>query len=148
MTRPLTGRERVLVLLGAAGLALLMIWMFVLGPALQARAAHMARLVELDRLSGMLDRMPLNGGAKVVTDLPPLRQRVTQSASAAAIEIRRLDPQGDALSISLGDVAFTDLAGWLAALTTTQGIRIVGAEIARRPEPGIVTARLVVEGAG
>lgn len=143
--RQLNPRERGLVLLCGTGVSLLVFWMFLLGPAVNARAAQLSRLADLDRVLALLDRTPLAAGPATVTTLPPLRQRVTQTAQAATIEIRRLDPQGDTLSVSLGEVGFSALAGWLDVLTTTQAVRIVGAEIARRPEPGIVSARLVLE---
>ena len=124
---------------------LLGVWSLVLNPMLGARSAHLARLADLDRISALLDSLPQTLTTGPATDLPPLRQRVTQSAAAAALEIRRLDPQGNALSVSLGDVGFSALAGWLDILTTAQAVQITGAEIARRPEPGIVSARLVLE---
>jgi type II secretory pathway component PulM len=143
--RPLNPRERRLLLLCGTGLSLLVFWMLVPGPALHARRAHMTRLNDLDRIAAVLDRVPQPQGASVSMPLPPLRQRVTVAAQAAGIEIRRLDPQGSALSVSLGDVGFSVLAGWLDVLTSEQAVRIVSAEIARRPEPGIVNARLVLE---
>lgn len=143
--RRLSPREVSLLRVCAAGLSLLALWMMVVSPALRARATSEAQLADLDRLFAVLDRVSPAQGRSAEISLPPLRQRVTETAAAAAIEIRRLDPQGSVLSVTLGDIGFSNLAGWLDTLTVTQRVRIVGAEIARRPEPGVVSARLVLE---
>lgn len=143
--RRLSPREINLLRVCGAGLLLLAFWLIAVSPALHERATSMAQLTDLDRLSSVLDRVSPAQDRPAETNLPPLRQRVTETAATAAIEIQRLDPQGSALSVSLGDVGFSNLAGWFDVLTTTQRVRIVGAEIARRPTPGVVSARLVLE---
>ena len=145
--RPITQRERVLLGSAASVLAGVAVWTLVLAPALTTRTDSFAQLRKIDVIWAILDRLPEQLNAPQPDRHVPLRQRVTASAQAAAVEIRRLDPQGTALSVSLDEVPFAALIGWLETLTTQAGIQVRSAEIGRWPEPGLVTARIVMENA-
>ncbi|WP_299044382.1 type II secretion system protein GspM [uncultured Tateyamaria sp.] len=145
--RKLSSRE--ITISGAAAMAIgaAALWSVVIEPSLSTRSDSFAQLRKIDILWSVLDQVPDTLYAPQTAPIQPLRQRVTASARAAAIDIRRVDPQGAALSISLDDVAFTALIGWLETLTTTYGVQVFSAEIGRRPEPGRVSARIVMEDA-
>ncbi|MFL4470151.1 type II secretion system protein GspM [Tateyamaria armeniaca] len=145
--RKLSPREINIAVAASLIIGCAVLWSTVVAPSLTSRADSFAQLRKVDILWEVLDQLPdtLQGAQPVMRD--PLRQRVTASARAAAIDIRRLDPQGAALSVSLDDVAFTVLIGWLETLTTKSGVQVFSAEIGRRPEPGIVSARIVMEDA-
>ena len=145
MIRKLSPRERAL---GAAAAILIggaVAWTTVISPALVSRADSFAQLRKIDILWNILNQLPENLSIPVAEPNAPLRERITATARDASIDIRRLDPQGTALSVSLDSVAFPTLLGWLETLTTSANVRIFSAEIGRRPEPGIVSARIVVE---
>ncbi|MEM8654288.1 MAG: type II secretion system protein M [Pseudomonadota bacterium] len=145
MIRKLSTRERALCA-GAAGLiGLVAAWTVVISPSLSSRADSFAQLRKIDILWAVLNQMPDTVSAPVAQPTGPLRERVTASAREASIDIRRLDPQGTVLSVSLDAVAFPALLGWLETLTTSAGVQIYSAEIGRRTEPGIVSARIVME---
>ena len=120
-------------------------WAGVVRPALDLRAASLTRISQVETVSAALDRLPATFAAAPAAELPPLRTRVTDAARSAGLDIRRLDPQGAAISVTLDDVPFAALVGWLDRLTTTARVRVLSAEIGRRPTPGVVTARLVLE---
>lgn len=122
-----------------------MAWSGIVAPSLASRANSFAQLRKVDILWTVLDQLPASLQGTRAAPSQSLRERVTASARAASIDIRRLDPQGPALSVSLDDVAFTALIGWLETLTTRSGVRVFSAEIGRRPEPGVVSARIVME---
>ncbi len=143
--RKLTSREIMISSAGACFIGTATLWSLIIAPSLSARSDSFAQLRKVDTLWSVLDQLPATLRAPRVGAAQPLRQRVTASARAAAIDIRRLDPQGAALSISLDAVPFTSLIGWLETLTTTSGVRIFSAEIGRRTEPGMVSARIVLE---
>lgn len=145
--RVVTARERNLLMLLGLSLPALAIWQLVLTPALELRAASHARIAEADAVAALLDQLPQDGLVTPARDLPPLRRRVTDTAQSADVDIQRLDPQGAALSVSLDAIAFATLVGWLDLLTGTHRVRILGADITRRPEPGIVSAQLLMEDA-
>lgn len=143
--RKLTLREQILVVGGAVCLVLILLWQMVLSPALTDRKHNLDMLMRIDAISALLDVLPASSERLSLGNLPPLRQRVTESAALAGLEIRRLDPQGPALSVALDQVSFTAFIGWVDQITTAEGVRILSAEIGRRPEPGIVSARVLLE---
>ncbi|MEL6883890.1 MAG: type II secretion system protein GspM [Pseudomonadota bacterium] len=145
--RKLSPREISLGLAATVLIGCATLWSAGIAPALSSRTDSYAQLRKIDILWSVLDQLPDTLGAPQTGSSQPLRQRVTASARAASVDIRRLDPKGTALSISLDAVAFTALLGWLETLTTTSGVQVLSAEIGRRPEPGIVSARIVMEDA-
>ncbi|KMW59410.1 General secretion pathway protein M [Candidatus Rhodobacter oscarellae] len=119
------------------------LWAQVWQPALTSKRDSYAQLTKIDAIEGLLHSLPIS---VVPQEMPePLRLRVTGTASEAGLEIRRLDPQGAALSVSLDKVPFAALISWVETLSTTAGVRVLAAEIGRLPEPGQVTARLLLE---
>lgn len=145
--RKLSGREINLAIVAAMLIGCVTVWSMVIAPSMAARQDSFAQLRKIDILWAVLDQLPGTLDRPQTAPSQPLRQRVTASARAASVDIRRLDPQGTALSVSLDDIAFVTLIGWLETLTTTSGVQVHSAEIARRPEPGIVSARIVMEDA-
>lgn len=141
----LNPREK--ILLSAASLLLVaaLLWMAVLRPSLDLRAAALAQIIRADAVASLLDQVPEGRAVGSVSERPPLRQRVADTARRSGVGIRRLDPQGATLSVSLDDVAFATLIGWLDTLTGPQRVRILSAEFGRRPEPGVVSAQLLLE---
>ncbi|MEO1554857.1 MAG: type II secretion system protein GspM [Pseudomonadota bacterium] len=145
--RKLSSRENILAAAAACVIASVTLWSVVVAPALSSRSNSFAQLRKVDILWSVLDQLPGTFNPPQADTSQPLRQRVTASARAASIDIRRLDPLGTGLSITLDSVPFTALIGWLETLTTTSGVQVFSAEIGRRTEPGIVSARLVVQDA-
>lgn len=145
--RKVTPREITLVVATFAAVVVAAIWSFVIAPAIETRADSFATLRKIDGVWTIFDQLPTTFDVQTPRAAQPLRERVTTSAQATGIDIRRIDPQGAALSISLDAIAFTTLLGWVESLTINSGVRIFSAEIGRRPEPGIVSARIVLEDA-
>lgn len=143
--RRLTPREQGL-LLGLGGLlSAALVWVLVWQPALASKRDSYAQLTKIDAIEGFLHSLPSLADTKTPKQAEPLRQRVTSTARVAGLEIRRLDPQGPALSVSLDQVSFAALIRWVETLSTTAGTRVLAAEIGRLPEPGQVIARLLLE---
>ncbi len=145
--RKLSVREIMICSSAASIIGAATLWSVVVAPSLDARHDSFAQLRKIDILWSVLDQLPDALGPSRSTVDQPLRQRVTASARAASINIRRLDPQGTALSVTLDAVAFTALIGWLEMLTKASHVQVFSAEIGRRAEPGIVSARIVLEDA-
>lgn len=138
-------RERRLLLATVFLVALTVLWLALLRPALDLRQESLDRIANLNVVAGALDRF--SPSIQEPSDRPPLRQRVAEAARASELGIQRLDPQGGALAVTLDDVPFVSLIGWIDTLTSDHSARVLSSEIARRPEPGIVTARIVLEDA-
>jgi len=145
--RKLSAREIILIGGAASVVSVAILWSVAVAPSLATRQDSFAQLRKIDILWSILDQLPDTLNPKEPSISQPLRQRVTASARAASIDIRRLDPQGTTLSVTLDAVAFTALIGWLETLTTASGVQVFSAEIGRRAEPGIVSARIVMEDA-
>ncbi|MEE4297952.1 MAG: type II secretion system protein M [Pseudomonadales bacterium] len=70
---------------------------------------------------------------------------VANSARRAELTLNRFQPEGgDALAVSLDDVAFGDLVAWLETLAREEGIEVRQASVDARDAPGRVRARLVL----
>ena len=75
----------------------------------------------------------------------PIATRITGTADAAGLPLRRIETEGQGMRVLLDDVPFAALMLWLAELETTQGVSARAVEINRRPAPGMVSARLLLE---
>ncbi len=143
--RKLNTREKALVLCATLVLTIALLWRGIAQPAWDQRIESFKNIAKYDAIAAMLDQIPTNAGINPPIDSrPPLRQRITSGARAMGLDIRRIEPQGDAVSVVLDDVSFEKLISWLDASTMTDGLRVMSADISRRPEPGLVAARLLL----
>jgi general secretion pathway protein M len=86
--------------------------------------------------SGTVDK-PADGRA--------LMALVTRTAGEAGLSLQRFEPSGeDAIRIWLEQVPFTQVAGWLETLNTSNGVQIDQASMDRQSEPGLVSVRLTL----
>ncbi len=142
----MTPREKLLlgavlpIALVAAG------YQFAWLPLAEARTARTAEIAAYRQLT-LAARAAADRPAIVVEapDPTPLATRVTQSAQDAGLTLRRLEPEGAGLRLTLPETAFDTVVTWLASLEPDHGIRVTAAEIDRRTAPGTVTARFLVE---
>ncbi len=145
----LTPRERRLVL-GAVPLALVLLgWTLLWQPLQRDREALRVRIADALTIQAALDRHPAD--AVPVPAVPAaegtISTRVTRSAQAASIALARLEPRGDALTALVDEAPFEAVIEWIAAMERTEGMRLIGIALDRRPAPGIVSARLELEDA-
>jgi general secretion pathway protein M len=75
----------------------------------------------------------------------PLANRITQSSDVAGIVLRRIETDGAGIRVTLADTSFSELTFWLANLEQVSGITVAAIEIDRRPEPGTVSAQILLE---
>ena len=74
----------------------------------------------------------------------PLATRITSSGEAAGIVLRRIEPEGDGIRVTLADTSFAQLTLWLAEMEQDLAVVVTAIEIDRRPEPGTVSARILL----
>lgn len=74
----------------------------------------------------------------------PLATRITRSGEAAGITLRRIEPDGDGIRITLTDTSFSQLTLWLADMEQNFMVVATAIEIDRRPEPETVSARILL----
>lgn len=142
----LTLRERVLIAALAPLAILLVLFRFAWNPLQDARTARQSEIASYRLLTTVAARRAADP-APEATPLPtdPIATRVTQSADAAGLQLRRLEPEGAGLRVTLDDVTFGALLLWLSEMETTQTVRLTAMEIDRRQAPGVVSARLLLE---
>ncbi len=143
-------RERWLIALGLPLLLIAAGWIYLWQPLQADRAAISMRIAEARTLQAALDRYPEGssaGPAAVAGARPPVSSRVTRSAEAAGIVLSRLEPLGTGLTVLVDAAAFDDIIGWIAQMESAEGLRLGGIELARRADPGVVSARLELEDA-
>ncbi|HAC50024.1 type II secretion system protein M [uncultured Sulfitobacter sp.] len=141
----LSRREKYLVAL-VIPLALLValyrfVWMPLQLAEAQARADIAAyRLVQ--------DTAALAARAEIAPTAPvndtPLATRITSSASAAQLTLRRIEPESDGIRVTLDDTPFATLLLWLSDLEEQHDVILEALEVDRRPAPGVISARLLL----
>ncbi|MBW4707428.1 type II secretion system protein M [Roseobacter sp. YSTF-M11] len=143
MTRTLTKREKqllscsVVALLGWAVLSLAIL------PLREEKDDSLTRIRKANAIADLL-------ASESVADIPepaqqPLSSVLTRRADTAGIGIRRLEPVGEAITVTLDDAPYASVIGWMATLTEEDGLRIASVDMARRTAPGTVAARLTLE---
>ena len=140
-----TPRERLLI---AAVGALLLVWAafaMVWQPLLAHRATLEADILRTDQLLARVRRLPPSSGTAPVTDDRPLSVIATTTAGDIGLEVRRLQPQGDAVQVVVDEAPFDFVLLWIAALERDHGLRLTDLTLTRRPAPGTVAATLTLE---
>jgi len=118
------------------------IWQPVQAARLQARAEISAYRLVID--TAALAQRGEIPAVRPVNDTP-IATRITQSAEAAGLPLRRIEPDGGGIRVTLDDTPFATVLTWLADLEIANDVTVRALEIDRRPEPGIVSARLLLE---
>jgi len=153
--RNLTPRDQLIYLGGAAAALLILylsLWLPVqrelsrLRTAVPQEKTQLAQMqvqaMEVNQLRAS-GRQPLTGGN--------LLARLEQSATVSGIRprITRMEPDGsNGARLSLDNVDFNALIGWLGNLQSQGGVRVEKATFEAQATAGTVSARLVLRGAG
>ncbi len=147
MFENLSGRERFLVLVALPLLAAAGLYNFVWVPVSEGRVraeqeiAGYRMIVETAaRTEGMTTGVPV-----VTVPSGAVAPRVTRSAEVHGLTLSRLEPDADLLRVSVETAQFGDVIDWIAEMEISEGVRLAGIEMDRRPEPGTVAARLTLE---
>lgn len=144
-----SGREKALIL-GALPLVLLFAgYRFGWAPLADARMNATADIVGYRTLIEAAETAGQVPTRARTVDVPtaPLANRITRSAEEAGVLVRRLEPEGELIRVTLDDAPFDDVIGWIAAMEAQEAISLLSIEMDRRTAPGIVSARLALENA-
>lgn len=141
-------REQVAMLVGAAAVALLLIWLLIVAPLhAWSRDARAEYAQQRDTLAWMEENRHRVGGT-VVSERAPGEALLTLANRTAAnhrINFRRYEPVGsNGLSVTLEGIPFTALVQWLGELERS-GVVTSELSVRKRDEPGLVDARIVIE---
>ncbi|WP_439150290.1 type II secretion system protein GspM [Sulfitobacter sp.] len=140
-------REKILVLIALPLVTLFAGYQYGWVPLSEARMAARAEIRGYQTLIAAVENQgnqPAQlGSVPVITT--PLATRITDSANLAGVLVRRLEPEGAMVRVSLDDAPYDTVIGWIAAMETDAAIALVALEMDRKTAPGIVAARLTLE---
>ena len=137
-----TPRERWLLGMGAAmvlvWVAITLIWQ----PVQSRRQDARQQIAVYDRALAALQS---SDAPAAPVDARALNAIVTEAAARFDLTIRRLEPAGERIRVTLDDAAFQTLVLWLEAMNRDSGLRATELDLSRRPAPGTVNAIMVLE---
>lgn len=131
---------------GVVGTALVVVALWQ--PLRSVRQGLTDQIARHERALLMLQEQPEAASPVAATatlDERSLNVIVTESSAAFQLTIRRLEPEGNRIRVSLEDATFDALVLWLESLWGDHGLRVNEIEVSRRPAPGIVNATLTLE---
>jgi general secretion pathway protein M len=153
--RQLEARERRLVAWGGGALVLFLLYATIWAPISadleRLRASVPQNQAKLALMRAQAQEVAqLRARAPAATAGGNLLSTVEQSAMNRGLRqsMTRIEPEGaSAARVTFEEVNFNSLISWLAELQK-QGVRVENANLQRRPAAGLVSARLVLRGAG
>ena len=145
----LSQREKLLVLVALPLVALFAGYRFGWLPMTQARTEAEAEIASYRTVIEAVETTGDTRSQSPSQQAPttPLPTRVTRSAEAAGVLVRRLEPEGDLVRVSLDDGQFEDIMAWIAVMEAQEAIALRSIEMDRRTAPGVVSTRLTLENA-
>ena len=139
-------RERVLLKAGGVLIGAVILWLAAIGPILDYRQGAVSRLQrEGASLAWMTANRPFAEARRDAGQGAPQAQLSTINRSAGEFDLplRRIQPDGDGFVVHIESRPFAAVIGWMEALETDHGIRVVNASI-DADKPGRVNARLTL----
>ncbi len=140
-----TPRERVLLLVLAAAIAAYGTTTFILLPMLETREEARQSIARSDAILARLAVAPPLSQEAQRRDDRPVTTIVTETAPQFDLTIRRLEPEGSGARLVLEDADYAKVINWLDNLVRDHGLRVGTIELERRPDPGTVGTRLMLE---
>lgn len=148
----LADNERILV--NALGVLILLALVFILliAPALQSVDDAQIKLGGQQNLLGWmkenesLARQANKGGGAVTKSDQPLQTIITSTAGPLGVAVKRYENESEnKLRVWLEKVPFDKMVRWLDQLESRYGLVIVNITVDAEKEPGLVTAKLVLQ---
>jgi len=151
----LAARERLILMVGGAVLALIVFWIAIWEPLVQGRSALRAEVARLSAEAVWMDQVAddVRRRARLApasTSVPAQGSVLTLievSANAAGLRqaLSRVQPEGAGACLSFDQVGFDPLMSWLADLESRQGLQVTQLSIDVGEAPGQVAARILLE---
>lgn len=148
----LADKERLLVNTLAIVVVLALIYLLLIAPAqksandAQMRLAGQQNLLSWIKENESAARQAATRGGRVTKSDQPLQTIVTSTAGPLGVAVKRYENEGEnKLRVSLENVAFDKMARWLDQLENRYGLVIVNISVDAEKEPGLVTAKLVLQ---
>lgn len=155
----LATRERRIVTAGAVMLALILLWLAIIAPWLDARASLNARveadaqlLVWMRQTAATIRQLektaPAAAAPKTNRSLFATVEQTAQLSPVGA-HIRQFQPRGDrSVQVHLENAPFDALVAWLGQLQAHEGVTITAFNVQQADAPGAVNADVTLQRAG
>ena len=115
-------------------------------PLVAGRAAALEAIAEHDRALAQLEAVPTDElPVLTLSAAKPVTAVLTETASEFELAIRRIEPEDAGARLVLDDADFAEVLLWIEALESEHRLRLTAIEMDRRPEPGVVSARMSFE---
>ncbi len=139
-------RERLLIATGGAFAAVYLAYTAICVPLVDMRARALDDIATYETIMARVAASAAGPprAVEAASNLPDTTL-ITDSANAAGLVIRRLEPENGKTAIELENADFAVLIDWLALMEKDHALRVDTIALERRPEPGVVSARISVE---
>lgn len=148
----LADNERLLVNVVGILILLALIYLLLVAPAqrsvseAQMKLAGQQNLLTWMKENESLAREAATGGGRVTKTDQPLQTIVTSTAGPLGVAVKRYENESEnKLRVSLENVSFDKMVRWLDQLENRYGLSIVNIAVDAENEPGLVTAKLVLQ---
>lgn len=146
----LAPRERLILTIGVAAAAVIVLWGFVWAPLSRGAAEFTdsvaekrALLVDLQRAEGLPGGdAPMQAGGDAGESLVVLVDRTAQPLGLAGAFTRTRPDGADAISVSFQNAPFDNLLAWLVSLEQGYGISVESASFNGSRERGLVSGQI------
>ncbi len=129
-------RERSVLIIGTALLLLVLLWLWLIDPAVQGRQqwqknlpALRAQVAQMQALAREVSAAP---AAKNTTSVALSRSMLEQSLAAKNLRPQALSISQEQVSLKLADVPFSSLIDWLTEMQTRAQLSVTDASISAR----------------
>ena len=143
------GRERSLLMLAAGVIALALLYLLLLDPALAGRAKLQQQIpqlrqqvAEMSALSGQHTK--LEAGLSQILD-PVSREVLEKSLAARGIQTQNLSVSDDMVRLQITTVEYAQLMAWLVEMQKTAKLTVEEARLNALPESGQVNVNLTLK---
>lgn len=152
----LAPRERIILITGMLVLAVLLVWLAVIEPLAEGRANLRTEVAALSADRDWMQQVAPEVRRRAVSQggtgagaagNGSVLTLVEVSANAAGMRsaMTRVQPEGQGARLWFDSVSFDALVSWLGDLETRQNLNISQLAVDAGAEPGLVSARVLVE---
>lgn len=139
-------RERSVLLIGGLLLGLVLVWLWLIDPAMQGRTRWQknlpvlrAQVAQLQALAREVAQAPKSAEPKAA---PPTRASLESSLASKGLKPQNLTVTDELVRVNLPDASFSALAAWLAEMQNSVQLVVTEATVTKREQPDKVDANL------
>ncbi len=149
----LADSERLIVNLVGVLILAALVYLMLIAPAqrsvsdAQMKVTAQQKLVQWMKENESVARMAAGSGGAVAKSDQPIQTIITSTAGPLGVIVKRFENESEnKLRVWLEKVPFDKTVRWLDQLESRYGIQIISISLDAEKEPGLVTAKLVLQG--